>query len=477
VTELNFKGKEFVYNHHLAVPFRPLVPHAEKGIGPVALDGNLIIHGDNLDALKALLPMYAGKVDCIFIDPPYNTGNEGWSYNDNVNAPMIKEWLKANPIGIDDGLRHDKWCAMMWPRLRMLEQLLAPTGIIAITIDDNELERTISLLDEIFQSHNRLAVAAWLSDPSGGKQKSALRVGHEYVVIFGGGDEALRKQDVDERELAETDKYGPYAKGRELLKWGAGSLRSDRETMFFPMKAPDGTLVWPIRNDGRDGRWRVGKDSVLARKISQDPEHALWERRPFDDGVAVNSERERLVPYEKIRDQRRAFGWPTWLDSAGFTADGTRVLKDIFGNAVFETPKPVSLVRWVIELLGSEDIVVLDSFAGSATTAHAVLEANKSDGVERKFILIQMPEKTAEDSLARKCGYDEVIDVTVERVKRVVNGYSFNGTQKSELHRERLHWRTIERATELTHRVQGIENLYGTVQEWYSPDTRHSLKV
>src|SRR5712671_1419803 len=114
MTELNFKGKEFVYNHHLVVPFRPLVPHAEKGIGPVALDGNLIIHGDNLHALKALLPLYAGMVDCVFIDPPYNTGNEGWSYNDNVNAPLMKEWL-GKVIDRDDLERHDKWCCMMWP--------------------------------------------------------------------------------------------------------------------------------------------------------------------------------------------------------------------------------------------------------------------------------------------------------------------------------------------------------------------------
>lgn len=150
MTELNFKGKEFVYNHHLAVPFRPLEPHAKKGIGPVALDGNLIIHGDNLHALKALLPLYAGKVDCTFIDPPYNTGNEGWAYNDNVNAPMIKEWLKANPIGIEDGLRHDKWCAMMWPRLRLLYELLSDHGSLWITLDDNEVHRARSLLDEVF---------------------------------------------------------------------------------------------------------------------------------------------------------------------------------------------------------------------------------------------------------------------------------------------------------------------------------------
>ena len=161
VTELNFKGKEFVYNHHLSVPFRPLVPHPDKGIGPVALDGNLIIQGDNLHALKALLPMYAGKVDCIFIDPPYNTGNEGWCYNDNVNAPMIKEWLNANPVGIDDGLRHDKWCAMMWPRLRLLHELLSDRGSLWITLNDIEVHHSRSILGEIFGAGNFIASCIW----------------------------------------------------------------------------------------------------------------------------------------------------------------------------------------------------------------------------------------------------------------------------------------------------------------------------
>lgn len=157
MTELSFKGKEFVYNHHLAVPFRPLVPHPKKGIGPVALDGNLIVQGDNLHALKALLPMYAGKVDCIFIDPPYNTGNEGWCYNDNVNAPMIREWLESNPIGTEDGLRHDKWCAMMWPRLRLLHELLSSNGSLWITLDDNEIHRARAMLDAIFGETNFVA--------------------------------------------------------------------------------------------------------------------------------------------------------------------------------------------------------------------------------------------------------------------------------------------------------------------------------
>src|SRR5690554_4191200 len=146
---LDFKGKQFVYSHHLSVPFRELKIEPEKSLPKEgqkpSLDDNLIIHGDNLEALKALLPTHAGKVDCIFIDPPYNTGNEGWCYNDNVNAPMIKEWLESNPIGIEDGLRHDKWCAMMWPRLRLLHELLSDNGALFVSIDDNELSALIRI--------------------------------------------------------------------------------------------------------------------------------------------------------------------------------------------------------------------------------------------------------------------------------------------------------------------------------------------
>jgi adenine-specific DNA-methyltransferase len=145
VSELVFKGKEFVYNHHLTVPFRPLEPQAAKGIGSPSLDGNLIIHGDNLHALKAILPTHAGAVDCIFIDPPYNTGNEGWSYNDNVNSPMVREWLADNPVGIEDGLRHDKWACMMWPRFRLLRELLSDAGSFWMTLDDNEMHRARSI--------------------------------------------------------------------------------------------------------------------------------------------------------------------------------------------------------------------------------------------------------------------------------------------------------------------------------------------
>ncbi|MCY3883957.1 MAG: site-specific DNA-methyltransferase [Gammaproteobacteria bacterium] len=189
MTEIIFKGKEFVYNHHLSVPFSPLVVHADKSIGDPSLDGNLIIDGDNLLALKSLMPLYAGKVDCIFIDPPYNTGKENWCYNDNVNSPMISTWLSSNPIGIEDGLRHDKWCSMMWPRLRLLHELLASDGIFLMHIDENELDRAISMIDEIFgqdpvqpEYKNLLGHIVWdKKNPKGDARGISYQ--HEFIIV------------------------------------------------------------------------------------------------------------------------------------------------------------------------------------------------------------------------------------------------------------------------------------------------------
>lgn len=182
--ELSFKGKEFVYNHHLAVPHRPLVPDPDKSVGEARPDGNLIIHGDNLHALKSLLPMYAGKVDCVFIDPPYNTGNEGWCYNDNVNSPMMQQWLSENPVGIEDGLRHDKWCAMMWPRLRLLHELLGEGGSIWITLDDNEVHQARAMLDAIFGIQNFIACCIWHKMDSPKNTAEHFSVDHDYVLVY-----------------------------------------------------------------------------------------------------------------------------------------------------------------------------------------------------------------------------------------------------------------------------------------------------
>jgi adenine-specific DNA-methyltransferase len=187
---LEFKGKQFVYSHHLSVPFRELVIHPKKsmpaqGTKP-SLDDNLIIHGDNLEALKALLPTHAGKIDCIFIDPPYNTGNEGWCYNDNVRSPLMKEWLKksANPVDKEDLERHDKWLCMMWPRLQLLRELLSEDGLIFATIDDIEGHRLRVIFDEIFCEESHVATFVWQSKDTPGNNSSGVAETHNYVLCY-----------------------------------------------------------------------------------------------------------------------------------------------------------------------------------------------------------------------------------------------------------------------------------------------------
>ena len=409
---LEWIGKKAVINHHRQVPYHLLRCDASLSAGDPDC-GNLLVQGDNLLALKALLPYYAGKVKCIYIDPPYNTGEEDWSYNDNVNSPEIKAWLNKAVGGEGEDLtRHDKWLCMMYPRLSLLRQFLSRDGIIAISIDDNELDNLGILLDEVFGPAKRLACAPWLAEPSGGKQKTALRKGHEYVVIYHNGDDSnLGREEKSSGELDQRDKFGKYRKGRELLKWGEQSLRTDRPRMWFPLRAPDGSEVLPIRNDGNEGRWRLGAENPLILKILQDPEHAHWEKRPFDEGVVVAGQRERWVPYEKGRDAKKSFGWSTWLDSFGFNADGTRELKEIFGSKTFNTPKPTQLIRWIVSLHADENALVMDSFAGSGTTGHAVLQLNKDDGGSRRFILVEMDANICQS-------------VTAERLKRVVKGYA-----------------------------------------------------
>ena len=221
MTELLFKGKEFVYNHHLAVPHRPLVPDAERSVGAPDLAGNLIIQGDNLHALKALLPLYAGKVDCIFIDPPYNTGNEGWRYNDRVNAPMIKEWLDENPVGVEDGLRHDKWCAMMWPRLKLLHELLAEDGVIIVHIDDNELHHLCILMNEVFGLENFVATIAVVSNLKGNQDQFGFAGCHEYVALFA---KDRTKCSVGEFRLNEDESQKWFEDEHGRYKIGAGGI-------------------------------------------------------------------------------------------------------------------------------------------------------------------------------------------------------------------------------------------------------------
>ncbi len=212
---LDFKGKQHIYAHHLTVPYRPLEPDAGRSLDPAGEDDNLIIHGDNLHALKALLPRYAGRIKCIYIDPPYNTGNEGWVYNDRVNSPLMKEWLAVNgPVDNEDLERHDKWLCMMWPRLHLLKELLSDDGVIFVSIDDNEQHHLRMLMDEIFSEENFVANIVWHHRKSS-QNDIDVSLSHNYIVCY-----ALERRsfsfnagDVDESKLdsnPDNDPRGPW---------------------------------------------------------------------------------------------------------------------------------------------------------------------------------------------------------------------------------------------------------------------------
>ena len=423
--ELNFKGKEFVYNHHLTVPFRPLEPQADKGIGEPSLDGNLIIHGDNLHALKALMPMYAGKVDCIFIDPPYNTGNEGWAYNDNVNSPMIREWLEANPIGIEDGLRHDKWCAMMWPRIRLLHELLAETGSFWMTLDDNESHRGKLILDEIFGEDNFLGDVTWKHTEQSKNDEKHFSRNKNILLVYRKSSDCLpfrfERTEEDNKNYSNPDRdnKGP---------WRTGDVRSPslRETLRYKVHTPSGKVIEPPENG-----WRWSKD-VLEEKIATRE-------------VSFVDNETRLLRKIYLADQAGRTPENLWSgDRYGNTRGASRQLAEIFGEDPFETKKPIELIQKVMEAASLSDGLILDSFAGSGSTAHAVLQANSRDGGNRKFILVELE--------------DYADKLTAERVRRVAQGYTFTGTQKVELSREKITWSRLKNAEKIIEAVKQLEN-------------------
>jgi adenine-specific DNA-methyltransferase len=295
---------------------------------------------------------------------------------------------------------------MMNERIMALRSLLKPTGIFSASLDDNELHRLGILLNQIFGEECRAACAPWKSEASGGKEKTGLRTGHEYILIYHNGDPTnITQQERSTGELDRSDKWGAYRKGRELRKWGGTSLREDRPNQWFALIAPDGSEVFPIRNDGREGHWRWGKNNENIKRALSDSAVFHWEKCPFDAGVEYEGQKDRWVPFQKIRNVTKTVGWSTWLDAQGTNADATRELKELFGYKPFDTPKPTKLYRWLVSLHQNEDAIVMDCFAGSGTTAHAVISLNEEDGGSRKYIVSDMG--------------NVVQDVLIPRLKRV----------------------------------------------------------
>ena len=392
---LNWIGKDKVVNHHLDVPFRTLEKQYTFASEGQDDGGNMIIHGDNLDALKALLPKYEGRVKCIYIDPPYNTGNEGWVYNDNVNDPKIRKWL-GEVVGKEgeDLSRHDKWLCMMYPRLRLLQKLLADEGVIFISMDDSEIANLKILCDEIFGSHNYIETAVWQKRTSPDARKK-ISNGHEYILIYAKNinatDElfnllALEGEDADKFKNPDNDPRGPWVSSDF-------TAQGFRPNQMYTITTPSGQKMNPP-----EGRCWRHLEEVYNELLS---EGRLWFGA---DGCGV----PRKKTYLSEKEGKGVWTW--WTNGeVGHTQEATQETAAILGKAVFDYPKPVRLINRILQLATERDSIILDSFAGSGTTAHAVLNMNRQDGGHRKFILVEM--------------MDYADSITAERAKRVISGY------------------------------------------------------
>lgn len=385
LTSLQFGYKEIIASYHHQVPYRPLKPNKKKSLNhnkKNPLDDNLIIHGDNLEALKALLPMYGGKVNCIYIDPPYNTGNECWAYNDNVNGPMFKNWFKKI-VDSEDLERHDKWCCMMWPRLKILRQLLAEDGIIFISIDDNEQHRLRMMMDEIFGMGNFITQVTW--HKKRGKDNSAkfFSVVHDFVVVYAKEKQSAVIQrlpmDLNTKKAYKNQTSDPRGSYRLLGLWS----RQQGGSMFsFTTKT---------------GKY-FSKRLWLVNE-------AKMKKLDSDNRLVIKG--DKLYRKLFISEVNGSIPETIWTGLSNY-ANAKDEIKTIFADAIFDTPKPIDLIDRIMRISTSSNDIILDSFAGSGTTAHAVLALNKEDGGSRKFILVERE--------------DYADTITAERVRRIIKG-------------------------------------------------------
>ena len=396
MAHLEFKGRVFVENLHLAVPFHEWKAVRSKGLSEKpSLDDNLIIEGDNLAALKALLPYYHGKVKCIYIDPPYNTGNEGWKYNDRVNSPMMKEWF-GKVVDREDLTRHDKWCSMMFPRLTLLRELMRDDGAIFVSIDDNELHRLRYLMDAVFGEDNFVATVIWEKVYSPKSSAKFFSENHDYVVCYANNKENFRRTLLPRTPEADARYSNPDNDPRGPWKASDLSARNPYRSGTYSITCPGGRVI----SGPPPGRFWSFSESNFLRL---DADNRIWWGEDRNQTPAIkrflSEVKEGLVP-QTI--------WP--YKEVGHTQKAKKTLLEIFPDDFpdFTTVKPPELISRIIRLSSDRDSIILDSFAGSGTTAHAVLALNKEDGGNRRFVLIECE--------------DYVDTITAERVRRVIKG-------------------------------------------------------
>ena len=479
--ELTWVGKEKVITHHLDVPYHVLehqYSYDEQGQHNEDNNSqNMIIHGDNLETLKSLLPKYEGKVDCIYIDPPYNTGNEGWIYNDNVNDPKIRKWL-GEVVGKEgeDLSRHDKWLCMMYPRLRLLRRLLAAGGVIFISIDDVEAASLQLICDEVFGKSCFVSDISWQRTYSTRNDSKGVPIEVEHLLVYSrqpgwNPNKLERTAEMDAKYKNPDNDRAPWRSSDAFAPGG-----SSHQGMVYAIQHPfTGDLIYP----GIGNCWRYQQDEMLRifsgwtdyelRDIHDSEKRAevcginpgevkagvqaLMLSKPLDEARADAQaiyERGQWPRFYFTKGGQGGIARKTYLDSvggalptnfwphevAGHTDEAKKEIRAIFdGRVAFDTPKPTRLIERVLAVATDENSLVLDSFAGSGTTAHAVLNLNKADGGNRKFILVELG--------------DYADSVTAERVRRAIAGYKDEQEEQVVLYDQKLTIETIKKGANI----------------------------
>lgn len=414
---LNWIGKEAVVDHHRRVPTRLLECDRELSVGDPDAE-NLLVEGDNLEALKALLPRYRGQVKCIYIDPPYNTGNENWVYNDNVNDPRIRKWL-GDVVGkeAEDLCRHDKWLCMMYPRLAVLHQLLRDDGVIFISIDDNELENLRLVMDELFGRQNRVGTIVWKNATDNNPTRIVPE--HEYVLSYAKclpqtspvwkaqtldvkqrlldvGDELIAKHSSDDELQAA---YTTWFRENKVALWPFQDYKFiDQGGVFTGMRS--------VHNPGKEG-YRYDVLHPVTGKPCQEP--MMGYRFPWEtmqellasNRILFGNDESKLIELKVFAKDYKA------KLSSVFELDGrrgTNEIKALFPDSKrpFNFPKPTGLIEEFLAFTTSSDDLVLDSFAGSGTTGHAVMALNTADGGNRRCILVELDPSIAQSVTAKR---------------------------------------------------------------------------
>ena len=442
--EFNWVGKQAAR----AEVLRPI----NKTLRPVKEDSvdwdttqNLYIEGDNLEVLKLLQKSYLGKVKMIYIDPPYNTGND-FVYHDDFARSQAEEDLFAGNVdelgnrfiknSDSNGRYHSDWCSMIYSRLMVARSLLTDDGAIFISIDDNEQENLKRICDEIFGEANYIGKIAVVNNLKGRNDKKDIATCHEYLCIYGKTEFAAGGMPLTEEQKLKFDKRdekgNPYQL-RDLRKRGRPDRREDRPNMFFPiyynverkecsLEPQAGWIeILPLRGDGSDGRWRWGKDRVKQNLSILEPRYShISGRWGIEHRVYLNPTLNPVCNEddEEELEERVSKSKSFWMGGDLSSDVGRRQLKELFENAYFDYPKSIGFIINTLYMGAEQDSIILDFFSGSATTAHAVMQLNAEDGGNRKFILVQLPEETTEDSEAYKAGYKNICEIGKERIRR-----------------------------------------------------------